>query len=113
MATEEGFLALAKEGHDEGRLRVAQAEAKELHPGLAAVQVDIGLAPVNLRLAGIVVKGDHHLRPGPLLPDVLADCRFPALETELRHQPLVDAAAGVPLLGWPLPVFLQPAVNDA
>src|SRR3989304_849884 len=105
MATEEGFLALAKEGHAEGPLRVAQAEAKELHPGLAALQVDMGLAPVTLRLAGIAVKGDHHLRPGPLFPDVLADCRFPALETELRHQPLVDATAGVTLLRWPLPGF--------
>ena len=57
MAGEEGFLALAKEGHGEGPLRVAQAEAKELHPGLAAVQVDMGLAPVNLRLAGSWSRG--------------------------------------------------------
>ena len=59
-----------------------------------------------------MVKGDHHLRPGPLFPDVLADCRLPALEAELRHQPLVDAAAGVTLLGWALLVFLQPVVDE-
>src|SRR3972149_2266833 len=83
MAGEESFLALPKEGHGEGPLRVAQAQADHLTLRQAAVQVDVGFAPIRLRLAGIVLQGDHHLRPRSLLPHVLTDGGLATPEAEL------------------------------
>ena len=106
MAGEEGFLALAKEGHDEGPLGVAQAQTEELDLRLTSVQIDLGFTPVCLRLAGVVFQWDHHFPPRPLLSDVLAHRGLPSPEAELRDQACVHPAGGVALLGRPLLVFL-------
>ena len=78
-----------------------------------AVEGDLGLAEVDLGLAGRVGQRDEDLG-GPGLPggDGLLDDGLAAFVAVLVAEPLEDPLGGVPLLPRGLPVVLEDLVDD-
>jgi hypothetical protein len=76
-------------------------------------------APVNLDLTpGIRLTGDKDLiakiktKRYPPLPDITPNGGFTTGKVMLRHQPVKNSTAGMPLLPRLIPILLQPFIND-
>ena len=113
VALEERLGALAREGADEDRVGVRQGHDEQGHRGGLAVEDDLGLAEVDLGLAGGVGQRDEDLGgPEPPGGDGLLDDGQAALVAVLVAEPLEDPAGGVPLLPRGLLVGLEDLVDD-
>lgn len=86
-------------------------------PPAHAHDVKVGLAEINLGLAGMSrQRKELGLLPAALAPDlrhVMSDGRLARLAPVLVAQPLVDLPAGVALLAPIARVFLEIAFDDA
>src|SRR5512135_1557631 len=113
VALEECLGALAGEGADEDRVGVRQGQDEDGHLGRPAVEDDLGLAEVDLGLAGRVGQRDEDLgvtaSPGP---HGVLDDRQAAFVAVLVAEPLEDALGGVPLLPGGLAVILEDLMED-
>ena len=88
---EERLGALAGEGADEDRVGVRQGHDEQGHLGRPAVEGDLGLAEVDLGLAGRVGQRDEDLGgPGPPGGDGLLDDGQAAVVAVLVAEPLED-----------------------
>ena len=110
---EERLGALAREGGDEDRVGVRQGHDEEGHRRRLAVEGHLGLAEVDLGLAGRVGQRDEDLGgPEPVGGDGLLHDGQAALIAVLVAEPLEDPPGGVPLLPGGLLVGLEDLVDD-
>ena len=110
---EERLGALAREGAAEGRVGVRQRHDEQRDLRRLAVEGDLGLAEVDLGLAGAVGQRDEDLGAGaPPGGDGLLDDGLPAGIAILVAEPLEDPLGGVPLLPGGLLVVLEDLVDD-
>ena len=113
VALEERLGALAREGAGEDRVGVRQGHDEDRHLGRPAVEGDLGLAEVDLGLAGRVGQRDEDLGgAAPPGPDGVLDDGQAAPVAVLVPEPVEDPLGGVPLLLRGLPVVLEDLVDD-
>ena len=113
VALEERLGALAREGDDEDRVGVRQGHDEQGDLGGLAIEMDLGLAEIDLGLARGMGQRDEDLGgPEPPGGDRLLDDGQAALVAVLVAEPLEDPAGGVPLLPGGLLVGLEDLVDD-
>ena len=114
---QERLLSLHRRGHRERRTRETRPHMEQVHPGPRAREVDLGLAPVNLRRAGRRVDlrhehlTDHQPELAAALADVITDRRLRDLNPVLVEQPPPDPLRRVPLLTRRQLVGDQPLID--
>jgi hypothetical protein len=114
MPLQERLGAFAREGAAEEGVGVRQGHDEHRHLGGPSVERDLGLAEVDLGLAGRVGQRDEDLGAAqPPGGDGLLDDSQAASIGVLVAEPLEDADGGVPLLPGGLLVTLQDLVDDA
>src|SRR4051812_28959628 len=113
VALEERLGAFSREGGDEDGVGVRQGHREQGDLGGLAIEMDLGLAEIDLGLARGVGQGDEDLG-GTELPgsDRLLDDAQAALIAVLVADPLEDPMGGVPLLPGRLLVGLEDLVDD-
>ncbi len=114
MPSQERLLALGGKGHHEGAPGIAEGHHKDLHGDTGAVQVDLGVPPIDLGiLTRVKLQGQKGTRALVLLAEVAhigAHGRGTAGEA-LRLHELEDARGGVALLGRHLGILVKQLVN--
>jgi hypothetical protein len=113
VSLEEHLGALAREGADEEGVGVRQRHDEQGHLGRPAVEGDLGLAEVDLGLAGRVGQRDEDLGvAAPPGADGVLDDGQPAPVAVLVAQPTEDPLGGVPLLPGRLAIPLEDLMDD-
>ena len=113
VSLEERLGAFAREGADEGRIGVRQRHDEQGDLGCLPVERDLGLAEIDLGLAGAVGQRDEDLGTGaPPGGDGLLDDGRSAGIAVLVPESLEDAPGGMPLLLGDLLVVLEDLVDD-
>lgn len=114
MPVQKGFGIFRRVGFDEAPIRMRQVEAEIMEAHLFAADVAIGLAEINLGMAGPVrERNEHFLLAGGDLVDVIAHDGVAAGEPMLIPQPLQNADRGVALFDMHLLVGFENGVDEA
>jgi len=113
VSFQERLGAFAGEGAEEERVGVGQRHDEQGHRGRLSVEHDLGLAEVDLGLAGTVGQGDEDFGAGasPGGDGLLDDGQLAAIAV-LVTEPLEDPPGGVTLLPGSLAVVLEDLVDD-
>ena len=112
----DAFRVLGREHLGKTHVREGERQDEIAQALLHAVDVEVGLAEVRLRLAGVPNQVEETLSDGaPLLfelGDVVADRGLAAFDAVLVSKSVPNPTGGVALLAPGLGVLIQPALDD-